>query len=83
MRIREIQKHTDPTDPDADLDPDPQPCLLPSCNFFVEKKCFFVEGVVGLELQHFFISRVTKYSFKIFFTFGHFTLVIQYMFLIF
>jgi hypothetical protein len=28
MRIREAQKHKDPTDPDADADPDTQNCFL-------------------------------------------------------
>ncbi len=28
IRIQEVQKHTDPTDPDPDSDPDPQHFLL-------------------------------------------------------
>jgi aspartyl/asparaginyl-tRNA synthetase len=28
MRIREAQKHTDPTEPDLDADPDPQHCQV-------------------------------------------------------
>jgi hypothetical protein len=27
MRIREVQKHTDPTDPDQDADTDPEHCF--------------------------------------------------------
>ncbi len=28
MRIREAQKHTDPTNPDLDTDPEPQHCTV-------------------------------------------------------
>jgi hypothetical protein len=40
MRIREAQKHTDPSDPDPDADPDPQHFLEGNLTIFIALSVF-------------------------------------------